>query len=162
LKIEDIFGLTITVPATRYLCSVLPLEQVDRLSWCVDYQQSLRSKLEQEEILSQSSLSDFLNSTNNTRFSAEKVPISTHHRHHHHRSKRLIPMIVGIAAGAVGALFLGGMSLYSTIKGAQLSTRVSEIQRSASETNKQLHNLEVSVSTYTNSTIQLARSFGKA
>jgi hypothetical protein len=160
-EIDDIFGLTVTVPVTQYLCSILPMGQTDKLSLCVDYQQSLRSKLEQEEISSQSSLSDFLNSTNNTRFSAEKVPISTHHRHHH-RNKRFIPMIVGIAAGALGLLFLGGVTLFNTIKGAHLRTRVSEIQKSASETNSQLHNLEVSVLTNTNTTIQLARSFNKA
>jgi hypothetical protein len=160
-EIDDIFGLTITVPVTQYLCPILPMEQMDKLSLCVDYQQSLRSKIEQEERLSQSSLSDFLNSTNNTRFSAERVPIRTHHRHHHQRSKRLIPMIVGIVVGAVGAL-LGGVSLYNTIKGAQLSTRVSEIQRFASETNSQLHSIEVSVLTNTNTTVQLARSFNKA
>ena len=159
--IDDIFGLTITVPVTQYLCSVLPMEQVDKLSACMDYQQSLRSKLEQEEILSQSSLSDFLNSTNNTRFSAERIPTRTHHRHHH-RSKRMIPIIVGVVAGAVGALFLGGVSLYNTIKGAQLSTRVSEIQRSVSETNSQLHSTQVSVLTNTNTTVQLVRSFNKA
>ena len=136
------------------------MEEVNKLSLCIDYQQSLRNRLAQEEQFSYSSLSDFLNSTNNTRFSAEKIPISAHH--HHHRTKRLIPMIVGIAAGAVGALFLGGVGLYNTVKGAQLSTRVSDIQKSASEANSQLHSLEVSVLTNTNTTVQLARSFNKA
>ena len=160
-EIDDIFGLTVTVPVTQYLCSILPMQQVEKLSLCVDYQAQLRSTLEQEETPSHSSISDFLNSTNNTRFSAEKVPISTHHRHHH-RSKRFIPLIVGIAAGAIGLLFLGGATVYNTIKGAQLSSRVSEIQKSASETNSQLHSLEVSVLTNTNTTMQLARSFNKA
>jgi hypothetical protein len=88
------------------------------------------------------------------------VPSRTHHRHH--RSKRSIPLIVGAVAGALGLLFMGGVTIFNTIKGAQLSSRVSEIQKSASETNKQLHSLEVSVLTNTNSTIQLARSFSKA
>ena len=68
-ELDDIFGLTVTVPVTQYACSILPMEQVEKLSLCVDYQGLLRSKLEQEEIHSQSSVSDFLHSTNNTRFS---------------------------------------------------------------------------------------------
>lgn len=36
-EIDDIFGLTVTVPVTQYLCSVLPMEQADKLSLCVDY-----------------------------------------------------------------------------------------------------------------------------
>jgi cell division protein FtsL len=160
-EVDDIFGLTVTVPVTQYVCSILPMEQVEKLSLCVDYEEVLRVKIEQEEVDSQSSLSDFLNSTNNTRFSAEKVPIRTHHRHHH-RTKRFIPLIVGVVAGALGLLFMGGITVFNTIKGAQLSSRVSEIQRSVSDTNKQLHNLEVSVLTNTNSTIQLARSFSNA
>ena len=43
-----------------------------------------------------------------------------------------------------------------------LSSRVSDIQRSVSDTNKQLRNLEVSMFTNTNSTTQLTRSFNKA
>ena len=159
-EVDDIFGLTVTVPVTQYVCSILPMEQVEKLSLCVDYQGLLRSKLEREEIHSQSS--DFLHSTNNTRFSAEKIAIKTRHHHLHHRSKRFIPMIVGVVASALGLLFVGGVTVYNTIKGAQLSNRVSEIQRATSDTNKQLHSSEVSVFTNTNSTIQLARSFGKA
>ena len=71
-------------------------------------------------------------------------------------------MIVGVVAGALDLLFMGGVTVYNTIKGAQLSNRVTEIQRATSDTNKQLYSLEVSVFTNTNSTIQLARSFGKA
>ena len=125
------------------------------------YQESLRVKVEQEEIQNQSPISDFLNSTNNTRFAAEKVPVKTHHRHHHHRSKRFIPFIVG-AVGALAVLVLGGGTVYNTVKGAQLSSQVSEIQKSVSETNQQLRSLEVSVLTSTNITIQLARSFEKS
>ena len=137
------------------------MEQVEKLSLCIDYEEMLRNKTEQEEVGSQSSLSDFLNLTNNTRFSAEKVPIRTHHRHHH-RTKRSLPLIVGVVTGALGLLFMGGITIFNTIKGAVLSSRVSEIQRSVSDTNKQLHNLEVSVLTNTNSTIQLARTFSEA
>ena len=160
-EVDDIFGLTVTVPVTQYVCSILPIEQIEKLSLCIDYQEPLRSKIEQEDIASQSSMADFLNATNNTRFSAEKVPIKTHHRHHH-RSKRFIPLIIGVAVGALGLLFTGGVAIYNTIKGAQLSNRVSEIQGSVSDTNKQLHSLEVSVLTNTNSTMQLARTFSKA
>ena len=39
---------------------------------------------------------------------------------------------------------------------------MSEIQKSASETNQQLHTLEVLVLTNTNGTMQLARSFDKS
>ena len=159
-EVDDIFGLTVTVPVTQYGCSILSMEEVEKLSLCVDYQGLLRSKLEREEIHSQSS--DFLHSTNNTRFSAEKIAIKTRHHHLHHRSKRFIPMIVGVVAGALGLFFMGGVTVYNTIKGVQLSNRVSEIQRTTSDTNKQLHSLEVPVFTNTNSTIQLARSFGKA
>ena len=105
-------------------------------------------------------MSDFLNSTNNTRFCSEKVPIKTHRRHHQ-RSKRFLPLIIGIAAGALG-LFLIGTSTFNSIKGAMLSSRVPHIQRSVSDTNKQSRSLEVSVFTNTNSTTQLARSFNKA
>ncbi|CAF1599801.1 unnamed protein product [Adineta ricciae] len=158
---DDIFGLTVTVPVTQYLCSVLPMEQVEKLSLCVNYQKSFHHEFDQEGIYSQSSLSDFLNSTNNTRFSGQKASVVTHHRHHH-RNKRLLPLIVGVVAGAVGLIFLGGVAVYNTMKGAQLSSRVSEIQQSISETNSQLHNLEVSVLTHTNSTLELTRSFNKA
>jgi hypothetical protein len=158
-EVDDIFGLTVTVPVTQYLCSILPMEQVEKLSLCVDYQEQLRNEVMQEEISSHSSISDFLNSTNNTRFSAEKVPIRTHH--HHHRSKRGVQLIIGVVAGVLGLLF-SGITIFNTIKGAKLSNRVSEIQRSVSDTNKQLHSLEVSVITNTNSTIQLARSFSNA
>lgn len=161
-EVDDIFGLTVTVPVTQYLCSILPMEQVEKLSLCVDYEEKLRGEVEQEDISSHSSISDFLNSTNNTRFSAERVPTKTRHHHSHkHRSKRLIPLIVGVVAGALG-LFMGGITIYNTIKGAQLGNRISEIQRSVSDTNKQLHSLEVSVITNTNNTIHLARSFNKA
>ena len=34
-EIDDIFGLTVTVPVTQYLCSVIPMEQVEKLSLCV-------------------------------------------------------------------------------------------------------------------------------
>jgi hypothetical protein len=57
---------------------------------------------------------------------------------------------------------MGDIPVFNTIKGPQLSSPVSEIQRSISDTNKQLHNLEVSVLTNTNNTIQSARSFSKA
>jgi hypothetical protein len=159
-KVDDIFGLTVTVPVTQYLCSILPMEQVEKLSLCIDYQEQLRNEVGQEEISSHSSISDFLNSTNNTRFSAEKVPTRTYHRHHR-RIKRFVPLIIGAVAGALGLLF-SGISIFNTIKGAELSNRVSDIQRSVSDTNKQLHSLEVSVMTNTNSTIQLARSFSNA
>jgi hypothetical protein len=159
-KVDDIFGLTVTVPVTQYLCSILPMEQVEKLSLCIDYQEQLRNEVGQEEISSHSSISDFLNSTNNTRFSAEKVPTRTYHRYHR-RIKRFVPLIIGAVAGALGLLF-SGISIFNTIKGAELSNRVSDIQRSVSDTNKQLHSLEVSVMTNTNSTIQLARSFSNA
>ncbi|CAF0770885.1 unnamed protein product [Didymodactylos carnosus] len=133
-EVDAIFGLTVTVPVTQYVCSILPMDQVEKLSLCVDYEELLRSKLQQEEISSHSSISDFLSSTNNTRFSAEKVPTKTHHR-----GKRFIPLIVGVVAGVLGLLFMGGVTVHNTIKGAQLSSRVSEIHRSASDTNKQLH-----------------------
>ena len=159
-EVDDIFGLTVSVPVTQYVCSILPMEQVEKLSLCAEYHELLRSKIEQEDISSHSSVSDFLNSTNNTRFSSEKIPTKTHHRHHQ-RSKRFLPLILGVAAGAFG-LFLIGTSIFNSIKGAMLSSRVSDIQNSVSDTNKQLHSLEVSVFTNTNSTTQLARSFNKA
>ena len=71
-------------------------------------------------------------------------------------------MIIDVVAGALCLLFTGGIAVFNTIKGAQLSSRVLEIQRSVSETNEQLHSLEVSVLTNRNSTIQLARSFSIA
>ena len=69
-EVEDIFGLTVTVPVTQYVCSILPIEQIEKLSLCKDYQEALRKKIEEEDIASQSSIAGFLNSTNNTRFSA--------------------------------------------------------------------------------------------
>jgi hypothetical protein len=159
-EVDDIFGLTVSVPVTQYVCSILPMEQVEKLSLCAQYRELVRSKIEQEEIASHSSVSDFLNSTNNTRFSSEKVPIKTHHRHHQ-RSKRYLPLIVGVVAGALGLLFID-TSIFNSIKGAMLSSRVSDIQKSVLETNKQLHSLEVSIFTNTNSTAQLARSFNTA
>jgi hypothetical protein len=141
--VDDIFGLTVSVPVTQYVCSILPMEKVEKLSLCAQYQELLRSKIEQEEISSHYSVSDFLNATNNTRFSSGKVPIKTHHRPHQ-RSKRYLPLIVGVVAGALGLLFIG-TSIFNLIKGAMLSSRVSD-------TNKQLYSLEVSVFTNTNST----------
>ncbi|CAF4043843.1 unnamed protein product [Adineta steineri] len=159
-EVDDIFGLTVTIPVTQYVCSILPVEQIEKLSLCVDYQEALRKKIEQEDIASQSSIGDFLNFTNNTKFSAETAPVKTHHNHH--RSKRFIQLLIGITVGVLSLLFTGGVAVYNSIKGAQLSNRVSEIQGSVSDTNKQLHSLEVSVFTNTNSTVQLARSFSKA
>ena len=160
-EVDDIFGLTVSVPVTQYVCSILPMEQAEKLSLCAEYHELLRSKIEQEDLSSHSSVSDFLNSTNNTGFSSEKVPTKTHHRHHQ-RSKRFIPLIIlGVAAGGLG-LFLLGTSIFNSVKGAMLSSRVSDIQNSVSDTNKQLHSLEVSVFTNTNSATQLARSFSKA
>ena len=66
---DDFFGLTVSVPVTQYVCSILPMEQVEKLSLCAEYHELLRSKIEQEDISSHCSMSDFLNSTNNTRFS---------------------------------------------------------------------------------------------
>ena len=159
--VDDIFALTVTVPVTQYICSILPMEQIDKLSLCLEYQESIRASLRQDEIASHSSISDFLNSTNNTRFSAEKVPTKTHHRHHH-RSKRFIPLIVGVAAGALSILFVGGLSIFNTVKTSLLNSRVTEIQQSLVDTNHQLHSSELSILTNTNSTLQLARSFNKA
>ena len=156
---NDIFGLTVSVPVTQYVCSILPMEQAEKLSLCAEYHELLRSKIEEEDISSHSSVSDFLNATNNTRFSSEKVPTKTHHRHHQ-RSKRFLPLLIGVAAGTFGLFFIG-ISIFNSIKGAMLSSRVSDIQNSVSDTNKQLHSLEVSVFTNTNTTTQLARSFNK-
>ena len=126
-EVDNIFGLTVTVPVTRYICSILPMEQIEKLNLCLKYQESIRANLLQEKISSRSSLSDFLHSTNNTRFSAEKVPTKTHH-HHHHRSKRLIPLIVGVAAGVLGALFTGGLRIFYIVKAVQLNRPVTDIQ----------------------------------
>ena len=120
-EVDGIFGLTVTVPVSQYICPILPTNQVKKLRLCVDYQESLRIKIDQENIQNQSPISDFLTSTNNTRFSAEKVSIKTHH---HHRSKRFIPFIVG-AVGALAVVILEGSTVYNTVKGAQLSIRVS-------------------------------------
>jgi hypothetical protein len=76
-------------------------------------------------------------STNNTQFSAEKVPT----RNHHH-SKRSVPLIIDAVAGGLGLLF-AGITIFNTTKGTELSNRVSDIQRSVFDTNKQLHSLEV-------------------
>ena len=38
-EIDDIFGLTVTVPVSQYLCYMLPMEQVEKLSLCLDYQE---------------------------------------------------------------------------------------------------------------------------
>ncbi len=91
------------------------------MSLCRDYQELLRAKLEQDEIQSHYSISDFLHSTNNKRFSAEKAPIKTHYRHHH-RSKHSIQLIVGVVGDNLDLLFTGGVSVFNTIKGAQMSS----------------------------------------
>ena len=156
-EVDNIFGLTVSVPVNQYVCSILPMEEVEKLSLCAEYHELLRGKIEPEDISSHSSVSDFLNSTNNTRFSSEKVRIKTHHQ----RSRRYVPLINGTAAGALGLLSIG-TSIFSSIKGAILSGRVSDIQKLVSDTNKQLHRLEVSLLTNTNSTTQLARSFNEA
>ena len=54
-------------------------------------------------------------------------------------------MIIGVVAGALALLFTGAIAVFKMIKGAQMSSRVLEIQRSLCETNEQLHSLEVSV-----------------
>jgi hypothetical protein len=156
-EVDDIFGLTVTLPVTQYLCSVLPMEQIEKLSLCLDYRESLLRRTNDSNIFSHSSISDFLNSTNNTRFPAEKVSFNAHHR-----AKRLIPLIIGVTASAMGLLFVGGLTVYSSAKMAFLNSRVSEIQTALTETNHQLTSLEVSVLTNTNTTLQLARSFSKA
>ncbi|CAF1489940.1 unnamed protein product, partial [Rotaria sp. Silwood1] len=160
-EVDDIFGLAVTVPVTQYACSILSMEQVEKLSLCLEYQESIRARLEQEDIASQSSISDFLNTINNTRFSSIKIPMKTLQRHHH-RSKRLIPLIIGVAAGTLGLLFTGGLTIFNTIKAAQLNSRVTDIRNRVSDTNRQLQSLELSVLTNTNSTLQLARSFNTA
>ena len=70
-------------------------------------------------------------------------------------SKRFVPLIIlGVAVVYFGLLLLG-TSIFNSVKGAMLRSRVSEIQNSVSDTNKQLHSLEVSVFTNANSTTQL-------
>ena len=39
-EIDDIFGLTVTVPFSQYLCYILPMEQVEKLSLCLGYHPS--------------------------------------------------------------------------------------------------------------------------
>ena len=109
---------------SQYICSILPVDQVEKLRLYLDYQELLWIKVEQEEIQNHLFLI-LLNSTNNVRFSEEKVPVKTHYRyhHHHHRSKRLILFIVGTLA----VLVLRGGTVYDTVKEAQLRSRVSEI-----------------------------------
>lgn len=127
---------------SQYICSILPVDQVEKLRLYLDYQELLWIKVEQEEIQNHLFLI-LLNSTNNVRFSEEKVPVKTHyryHHHHHHRSKRLILFIVGTLA----VLVLRGGTVYDTVKEAQLRS------------------LEVSVFTIKNSTMELARSFEKS
>ena len=35
-EVDDIFGLTVTVPVSQYICPILPMDQVEKLRLCVD------------------------------------------------------------------------------------------------------------------------------
>jgi hypothetical protein len=109
-----------------------------------------------KDIFRHSCPSIFLNSTNDTRFSIDKVSVGAYHR-----GKRPLPLIMGVTAGVIDLLFVGGVTMHSSIEAALLNNRISKIQKSISEINHKLHSLGVSVLTNTNTTAQLARSFSK-
>ena len=69
-------------------------------------------------------------------FLQKKVVVKTDYRPY--RSERFIPMIIGVVAGALALLFIGAIAVFNMIKGAQMSSRVLEIQRSLCEINEQL------------------------